>query len=221
MSHRDAAVLVLALAMTSGCATLRPRWIGGSSPSVRPDIPADAVPMGAFVRGEAALQQNDMETAVTAFEQAVKADPDTPMLRLRLASLYVRAGQLGNARGQCVEVLKRQPDNLDALALLAGIDTALGRDSDAIAGYERLLALDPDYQEAYLYLGALYGKQGETERAVGTLRRLLQRSQSSLLATTIWGASMRRAASSIRPSAISSKRSSSARSPSWCSRTSR
>src|SRR5262245_61434897 len=132
MSHRDAAVLVLALAMTSGCATLKPRWIRGSTPVLRPNIPADAVPMGAFVRGEAALQQNDMDTALTAFEKAVKADPDTPMLRLRLASLYVRTGQLGSARAQCVEVLKRQPDNLDALSLLAGIDTSLGRDNDAI-----------------------------------------------------------------------------------------
>ena len=162
MSHRDVAVLVLALAMTSGCTTLKPRWLRSTIPGLRPNLPADAVPLGAFVRGEAALQQNDMETAVAAFEQAVKADPETPMLRLRLASLYVRTGELADARAQCAEVVKRQPDNLDALSLLAGIDTALGRDGDAIQSYERLLAVDPDYQEAYLYLGALYGKEGDS-----------------------------------------------------------
>ena len=64
-------------------------------------------------------------------------------------------------------MLKRQPDNLDALSLLAGIDTALGRDGDAIQSYERLLAVDPDYQEAYLYLGALYGKQGDSRPSGG------------------------------------------------------
>ena len=108
-----------------------------------------------------ALQQNDMDTAVDAFEKAVQADPDTPMLRLRLATLYVRTGELDQrARAVRARGAKRQPDNLDALALLAGIDTALGRDDDAIHSYERLLARDPDFQEAYLYLGALYGKRG-------------------------------------------------------------
>src|SRR5207247_751873 len=48
--------------------------------------------------------------------------------------------------------------------------------------YERLLAIDPTNQEAYLYLAALLGKRGEPERAVATLRTLLARNPSSVLA---------------------------------------
>src|SRR5262249_58391907 len=95
------------------------------------EIPRNAVPMGEFLRGEVALQQNDVDTAVDAFEKAVRADPDTPMLRLRLATLYVRNGKLDKARDQCERVVAAEPDNLDALALLAGIDTAPGRDDHA------------------------------------------------------------------------------------------
>src|SRR5262249_26244750 len=94
MHTRNAAALVLALATASGCAAVRPRWLGGSSLGTPVKIPPNAVPMGEFLRGEVALQQNDIDTAVDAFEKAVRADPDTPMLRLRLAILYVRNGRL-------------------------------------------------------------------------------------------------------------------------------
>ena len=39
----------------------------------------------------------------------------------------------------------------------------------------------PTSQEAYLYLGALYGKRGEIDRAVATLKRLVARNPNSIL----------------------------------------
>src|SRR5262245_64513784 len=181
MRPSSTAVLALALAMASGCASIRPRWLRGTAFGPKPDIPHNAVAMGEFVRGEVALQRNDMDTAVDAFEKAVAADPNTPMLRLRLATLYVRTGHLDRAREQCQRVVQMQPDNLDALALLAGVDTALGNEDAAINTYEQILARDPDFQEAYLYLGALYGKRGQTDQAIATLRRLIDRNPGSLL----------------------------------------
>src|SRR5215510_2313072 len=121
MHPRNTALLALALAMASGCASIRPRWLGGTAFAPKADIPHNAVPMGEFVRGEVALQRNDMDTAVDAFEKAVAADPNTPMLRLRLATLYVRNGRLDKARDQCQRVVAAEPDNLEGLALLAGI----------------------------------------------------------------------------------------------------
>ena len=91
MHPRNTAVLGLALAMATGCASMRPHWLGGSSLGPPVDIPRAAVPMGEFVRGEVALQRNDMDTAIDAFEKAVAADPDTPMLRLRLATAFSKA----------------------------------------------------------------------------------------------------------------------------------
>src|SRR5262245_36868093 len=181
MSLRSPVVLVLALATATGCAGLGPRWLRGGGLGAPVDIPHDAQPMGQFVRGQVALQSNDVDTAVDAFQKAVDADPNTPMLRLRLATLYVRTGNLLRAREECEEVVAQDPDNLDALGLLAGVDTALGRDEDAIATYERILTRDPDVQEAYLYLGALYGKRGQIDQAVATLRRLISRNPASLL----------------------------------------
>src|SRR5215467_12915112 len=126
MYTRRAAVVTLALATVTGCAGLRPRFLGGSALGPPVAVPDDAVPMGQFVRGEVALQHNDMDTAVNAFEKAVAADPNTPMLRLRLATLYVRTAKLDKARAQCEQVLAAEPNNLDAMALYAGIVTAQG-----------------------------------------------------------------------------------------------
>jgi tetratricopeptide (TPR) repeat protein len=198
MHTRNAAALVLALATVSGCAAVRPRWLGGGSLGAPVKIPQNAVPMGEFVRGEAALQQNDIDTATDAFEKAVHADPTRSMLRLRLATLYVRNGKLEKAREQCERVVAAEPDNMDAPALPAGIDSALNRDDDAIAIYERVLAHDPDVQEAYLYLGALYGKRGQVDQAIARCSVSSRATPNSLSATTTRGASTRRRGSSIR-----------------------
>src|SRR5689334_9477145 len=90
-----AAVLTASMILVSGCAGLRYRGIPGTDligPRVEPT--KDARAMGAFLRGQLALERDDPEAALPAFEEAVAADPGTAMLRVRLASLYVRAGKL-------------------------------------------------------------------------------------------------------------------------------
>src|SRR5262245_21725366 len=126
MSTRKWPVLLLALATVTGCAAWRPRFLGGTLVGPRVAVPHGAIPMGQFVRGEVALQHNDIDAAVDAFEKAVAADPNAPMIRLRLATLYVRTGKLDKARAQCEQVIAVEPNNMDAMALYAGIVTALG-----------------------------------------------------------------------------------------------
>src|SRR5437870_11994406 len=88
---RSAAVVMLAF-LATGCAGLRHGTLLGREAGFGPavELPPDAVAMGSFLKGEVALTQNDMETALAAFQAAVRADPDAPLLRLRLAPLYVR-----------------------------------------------------------------------------------------------------------------------------------
>src|SRR5258705_442589 len=83
--------------------------------------PGCARPMGHFFRGEMALSRNDADTALHEFEAAVRADPASPMLRARLAALYVRAGQLDKALEQCRAALAAEPENPEMLGLVAGI----------------------------------------------------------------------------------------------------
>ncbi|HYY06476.1 MAG TPA: tetratricopeptide repeat protein, partial [Candidatus Limnocylindria bacterium] len=96
---RPAAVVMLAF-LATGCAGLRRGTLGREAAFGTAELPPDAAAMGSFLKGEVALTQNDTETALAAFQAAVRADPDAPLLRLRLAPLYVRSGQLERALEQ-------------------------------------------------------------------------------------------------------------------------
>src|SRR5207245_1938755 len=125
---RSAAVVVLVL-LATGCAGLRRGSLrareAGFGPAVQ--APPDAVAMGSFLRGEVALTQNDMETALAAFQAAVRADPDAPLLRLRLAPLYVRSGQLDRDLEQVDAVVQLEPTSMMALGIQDGVIYALRR----------------------------------------------------------------------------------------------
>src|SRR5215470_16913686 len=179
MWPRVAAVSVLAVFLVSGCAGVRQRLLGIGSLGAPVELPDDAKPLGHFLRGQVALTQNDVPTAVTEFEKAIDEDPSTPWLRLRLAQLYVRQGRLDDALKQTEQVVAAEPENIDALGLQGGVLSALGRDDEAVACYEQVLRIDPSVQEAYLYLGALYGKRGDLDQAVAILKKLIARNPTS------------------------------------------
>src|SRR5262245_46507575 len=82
--YRLAAVLAVSMLTASGCAGLRQRIAPARNLGAPVALPPEARPLGHFFTGEMALAQNDPERALREFEAAVAADPDTPMLRLRL-----------------------------------------------------------------------------------------------------------------------------------------
>src|SRR5207247_3621329 len=75
--------------------------------------------LGHFLKGQIALNQGDYDAALEEYEAVVQEDPQTPMLRLRLATLYVRKGNLDKALEQCRRVVEQDPKNTDARLLLA------------------------------------------------------------------------------------------------------
>jgi tetratricopeptide (TPR) repeat protein len=111
--------------------------------------------LGHFLKGQIALNQNDYDEALSEYEAAVAEDPSTPMLRLRLATLYVRKGKLDKALEQCRKVVEQDPKNAEARLLLAGLLSSTGDEAGSVEAYERVLEFDPENQEAYLYLGVL------------------------------------------------------------------
>src|SRR5215469_1817306 len=142
---------------------LRTVSVGGESPfgnAPAVEIPPDARAMGAFLRAEVAINEGDRDEALKGFAQAVQYDPNNAALRVRLATLYVRDGQLKDALEQCNAALKIDPASNDALLLAAGISSALGDNASAENDYKQAIKVDPKSQEAYLYLGTIYAKRG-------------------------------------------------------------
>src|SRR5438093_1320439 len=134
------AFLVLLATVFAACAATHPvppPPVAPSPPSPPPvaRIPGEPVALtpaeealGHFLRAEVAANQGDQDTALTEIERAVADDPDSPFLRLRLATLYVRKGKLAEALEHCQKVVAEEPDNTEAQLLLAGLLSSANRE---------------------------------------------------------------------------------------------
>ncbi len=178
------AVLVLGCALFTACASRSSRPIAAASlrtdaagqdnafggiPPV--ELPADARAMGDFLKAEVASDNGDRKDALTFYQSASEADPNNASIRLKLASLYVRDGQLKKALSEVNQALVLDPKLVDARLLAAGLESATGDDAKAEAQYQQVLKTDPKSQEAYLYLGTLYAKQGKYDASPAHDRR--------------------------------------------------
>src|SRR5258708_5508013 len=92
--------------------------------------------------------------AIQEYRLAIEADPSSEYLSSALAEIYARTGRIKDAASEAQEILKRDPQNLEAHRLLGHIyirslgDMQGGNGSDnvlklAIDQYEPVLKLDP------------------------------------------------------------------------------
>ena len=104
--------------------------------------------------------------AIENYKEAIKADPTAAMLSEELSDLYVQSGRLREAQTDAEEVLKQNPNDLNAHRLLARIFTRLvgdGRSGKvdenmlrrAIDQYQKITALAPKDIPAWLMLARL------------------------------------------------------------------
>jgi tetratricopeptide (TPR) repeat protein len=74
--------------------------------------------------------------------------------KMRQARFSHQAGHLGEARAQCEDILSEAPKYVEALFLLALIAAQQGDFVVSLAGYDRLLRIEPTLAEAYSNRGA-------------------------------------------------------------------
>ncbi len=118
--------------------------------------------------------------AIDEYKTALNADPGSPQLNDGLADLYLRAGHTHDAEITARALLKNSPNDVDAHKLLGKI--YLRRLSDAsnsvsstspsgntldqaIAEYERIVALQPKSVEDRMVLGQLYTVKHDSKKA--------------------------------------------------------
>lgn len=117
----------------------------------------------------------DLSTVTNEEMEAVVADnPDVIGMRLALAGRYFDAGEFDKALPHYLTVLEQDPDQPEALANIGWMTYLSDRPDVAEQYVERALAVDPDYVQAYWFLGniRLVGL-GDSAGAVDPLTRLL------------------------------------------------
>src|SRR5580698_4821978 len=124
----------------------------------------------------------DVTHAVEEYKLALNADPNSPELNDALADLYFRTGSVRQAESTAKNLLKTSPNDIAAHRLLGRIylrDLGESENSgsaaaappsgdvlgQAIAEFEKIVALDPNSVEDRMVLGQLYTVKHEPQKA--------------------------------------------------------
>ena len=105
--------------------------------------------------------------AIEEYKAAIESDPSSEFLNAGLAELYARTGRIRDAVLEAQEIVKRDPNNLQAHKLLGRIylrslgDMQSGTQSRevlnlAIEQYEAMVRIEPKNADNHLLLGRLY-----------------------------------------------------------------
>src|SRR5580698_8818341 len=139
------------------------------------------------------------ELATKAMEEyrlAIEADPSSEFLTSGLAELYVKTGRIRDAVLQAQDILKRDPNNLEAHKLLGRIYLRSlgdlpggGNGSDnvlklAIEQYEQIVKIEPNSVDDHLLLGRLYRLNNDLQKAETELKTAVQLDPDSEEAVT-------------------------------------
>jgi tetratricopeptide (TPR) repeat protein len=119
--------------------------------------------------------------AIEEYRLAIENDPSSEYLNAALAELYAKTGRIRDAVTEAQEIIKRDPNNLEAHKLLGRIylrslgDMQPGSQSREILGlaiqqYEALAKLEPANADNHLLLGRLYFLNKDLAKAESELK---------------------------------------------------
>jgi tetratricopeptide (TPR) repeat protein len=133
--------------------------------------------------------------AIDEYRLAIEADPSAEFLTSGLAELYVKTGRIRDAVLEAQDIIKRDPNNLEAHKLLGRIylrslgDMPGGSGSDnvlklAIEQYEEIVKLEPDSVDDHLLLGRLYRINNDLQKAEAEFKTAIKLDPTSEEAVT-------------------------------------
>jgi tetratricopeptide (TPR) repeat protein len=115
--------------------------------------------------------------AIDEYHQAIDADPSSEYLTAALAELYARTGRIRDAVLEAQDILKRDPNNLEAHKLMGRIylrslgdgQSSSGTSNSvlklAIEQYEQIIKIEPQNVDDRLLLGRLYRLDNDLQKA--------------------------------------------------------
>jgi tetratricopeptide (TPR) repeat protein len=134
-----------------------------------------------------AVEVDDPEAAIAAYQEASLEDPDDPVAQILLANLYLIGGEVESAQQVLDAVLAVDPDNSDALYVQSLILAAQLRPEDQRELLERVVEIDPDNADAHASLGELYLQRRQYRAAEQSLRRAVELEEENLVARVALG----------------------------------
>jgi TPR repeat protein len=176
-------VLVLPIALASGCATQRP---APTPPAIATTLPPTvAIPLAApppaadpariLDLGRALLARGEMVAATVALREALRLKPDLAEARASLGLALYAMGDLDAAVEELRGLLRVRPDLAEARLTLAAALVARQDWPAARAELETALAASSDLLQAQYTLGVVRYAQGDLAGAIEAYRHVLAR----------------------------------------------
>jgi tetratricopeptide (TPR) repeat protein len=136
--------------------------------------------------------------AMDEYRLAIEADPSSEFLTSGLAELYVKTGRIRDAVLEAQDIIKRDPNNLEAHKLLGRIylrslgDMPGGGSNNgsdnvlklAIEQYEQIVKIEPNNVDDHLLLGRLYRLNNDLQKAESELKTAVKLDPDSEEAVT-------------------------------------
>src|SRR5262249_14987250 len=119
--------------------------------------------------------------------KAQELAPDDSEVRLKLGAIYLLGEKPVKAREEAVSVLAKEPNNVDALALLADTSTTPEQVDAAIKRIEEALPTVSDRAKPHLALGTLYLRKQDQDRAERAFQEAVAREPKSVEAHFLLG----------------------------------
>jgi tetratricopeptide (TPR) repeat protein len=134
--------------------------------------------------------------AIEEYRLAIDNDPSSEYLNSGLAELYAKTGRIRDAVVEAQDIIKRDPDNLEARKLLGRIylrglgDLQSGAQSQdvlkrAIEQYEQIARLEPNNADNHILLGRLYRLNNDLLKAENEFKTAVQLQPGSEEAVTM------------------------------------
>lgn len=141
-------------------------------------IAAGIAVVQALVDPDSGTPRTAAERAILSAEEAVRANPDDPAARVRLAAAYLEQGSPDLAKEQATLALRINPDFPDAHFVLGVAHFRLGDQDEAVASLTKAGETQGQfasfYQEVYVALGRAYEAKGDYEAALEAMTTAVQ-----------------------------------------------
>lgn len=123
-----------------------------------------------FIKGNDASMRGDFQTAGRIFKMVVELQPEDMYVKRKYAFELIRMGELKEAE-KILEVVFKKSNSKDETVglILASVYTSLEKPREARSTYQRLLAINPESEEACLYLARSYAGEKLFKEAHGLL----------------------------------------------------
>lgn len=128
-----------------------------------------------FLSSQMLKNQGRLDEAIDTMKMAIDREPDSVYLQMELAVLYLQKKDNPNALQVVEAILKKYPDNVDALVMAATIKKTLDKNADVKSLYERVLLHDPNRKSVYQVLGKLYFTEGDYDKAADVYTKMIRR----------------------------------------------